>query len=40
MSEGTINKRVRNAQVEQISYMAVVGKLEEENGTVDLRDRD
>jgi len=40
MSEGTINKKVRNAQLAQINYMAVVGKVEEANGQVDLRDRD
>jgi threonyl-tRNA synthetase len=28
LSEGTINKKVRNAQIAQINYMAVVGKVE------------
>lgn len=40
LQEGTINKKVRNAQLAQINYMAVVGKLEQETGQVDLRDRD
>lgn len=40
LSEGTINKKVRNAQLAQINYMAVVGKVEQESGQVDLRDRD
>ncbi|KRX04919.1 Threonyl/alanyl tRNA synthetase, class II-like, putative editing domain [Pseudocohnilembus persalinus] len=35
-----IDKMVRNAQVAQYNYMLCVGKKEEANGTVDIRDRD
>ena len=34
-----INAKVRDAQVELIPYMAVVGGKDQENGTVSLRDR-
>lgn len=36
----TINKKVRNAQVAQFNYIAVVGEEEMKSGTVDLRERD
>ena len=35
-----MNKKIRNAQLAQFNYIAVVGMEEEESGTVDLRDRD
>ncbi|CAH0388747.1 unnamed protein product [Bemisia tabaci] len=36
----TLNKRIRNAQVEQYNYIFVVGAKEEANGTVNIRTRD
>jgi len=36
----TINKKVRNAQIAQFNYIAVVGEKEMQNGSVDLRERD
>ena len=34
-----VNARIRDAQIEQIPYMFVVGEREAENGTVAVRDR-
>jgi len=39
-SNFTINKKVRNAQIAQFNYIAVVGEEEMNTGTVDLRERD
>lgn len=36
----TINKKVRNAQIAQFNYIAVVGEEERTAGIVDLRERD
>lgn len=36
----TINKKVRNAQISQFNYIAVVGEEEAKAGAVDLRERD
>jgi threonyl-tRNA synthetase len=36
----TTNKKVRNAQLEQVPYILVVGDKEETNGTVNVRTRD
>lgn len=36
----TINKKVRNAQVAQFNFIAVVGEEELKTGSVDLRERD
>jgi threonyl-tRNA synthetase len=36
----TLNKKIRNAQIEQFSYIAVIGHDEVEAKTVDVRDRD
>ena len=39
-SGNTMNKKIRNAQLEQYNYILVVGKTEQENGTVNVRSRD
>mmetsp|Transcript_1993 Transcript_1993/g.1843 ORF Transcript_1993/g.1843 Transcript_1993/m.1843 type:complete len:442 (+) Transcript_1993:1329-2654(+) len=39
-SNFTINKKVRNAQLAQYNYIAVVGEEEKKIGAVDLRERD
>ncbi|OMJ70247.1 hypothetical protein SteCoe_31813 [Stentor coeruleus] len=36
----TLNKKIRNAQVEQYNYICVIGAEEVESGSVDVRDRD
>lgn len=36
----TINKKVRNAQIAQFNFIAVVGEEELKTGSVDLRERD
>ncbi|MFW5746169.1 MAG: threonine--tRNA ligase [Nanoarchaeota archaeon] len=36
----TVSKKVRNAQVDQVPYILVVGDTEMENGTVNVRTRD
>ena len=36
----TMNKKVRNAQLEQVPYILVVGDAEEKNGTVNVRTRE
>jgi threonyl-tRNA synthetase len=36
----TLNLKIRRAQLQKIPYMAVVGKREEESGTVSVRSRD
>ena len=35
-----MNKKIRNAQLQKIPYMLVVGDKEEENGAVAVRTRD
>ncbi|OGD25657.1 threonine--tRNA ligase [Candidatus Azambacteria bacterium RIFCSPHIGHO2_01_FULL_40_24] len=35
----TIGKKIRNAEVEKISYILVIGDKEEKNGTVSVRER-
>ena len=39
-SNSGINKKVRNAQVEQFNYILVVGEKEESTGTITVRERD
>jgi len=39
LGDGTLNKKVREAQVAQFNYILVVGKEEEEKMTVNLRQR-
>lgn len=39
-SDRTIDKRVREAQIEQYNYIIVVGQIEETNNTVNIRYRD
>ncbi|XP_055331409.1 threonine--tRNA ligase 1, cytoplasmic-like [Paramacrobiotus metropolitanus] len=36
----TMNKKIRNAQLEQYNFILVVGEKEQENGTVNVRTRD
>lgn len=36
----TMNKKIRNAQLEQYNFIMVVGEKEQENGTVNVRTRD
>lgn len=36
----TLNKKIRNAQVDQYNFILVVGEKEESNGTVNIRTRD
>lgn len=40
LSSGTLNKKIRNAQVEQFNYIVVVGEKEEKTRSVNLRDRE
>ena len=40
LSNETLNKRIRNAQVNQYNYILVVGDSEIEDGTVNVRTRD
>ena len=40
ISEASLNKKVRNAQLRQFNYILVVGDEEEQHGTVDVRQRD
>ena len=40
VSNGTLNKKIRNAQLAQFNYIVVVGEKEEKNKTVNLRDRE
>lgn len=39
-SQGQINKKVRNAQLEQWNYILVMGDDEMKDGLVDVRTRD
>jgi len=39
-SQGNINKKVRNAQIEQWNYILVAGEAEMNDGLVDVRTRD
>jgi len=39
-SGDTMNKKIRNAQVDQYNFIFVVGEKEEETGTVNIRTRD
>ena len=36
----TLNKKIRNAQLEQYNFIMVVGEKEAANGTVNIRTRD
>lgn len=36
----TLNKKIRNAQLEQVNFILVVGEKEQANGTVNVRTRD
>jgi len=36
----TLNKKIRNAQIEQYNFILVVGEREQANGTVNVRTRD
>jgi threonyl-tRNA synthetase len=40
LSDETIDKKIRNSQVEQFNYILVVGKRERESSTVNVRTRD
>lgn len=40
VSDETLNKKVRNAQVEHYNFIGGVGAEEERDGTIDVRDRD
>lgn len=40
LSESTLNKKVRNAQLDQYNFIAVVGEEERNGGYIDLRERD
>ena len=40
VSNGTMNKKIRKEQLSQFNYIVVVGVKEEQNKTVNLRDRD
>lgn len=40
VSENSLNKKIRNAQLDQYNYIAVVGEEERKGGYVDLRERD
>ena len=40
MSDSSLNKKVRNAQIMQFNYIAVVGDDESESNTVDVRSRE
>jgi len=39
-SEGKIEQKIRNAQLQKIPYMLIIGKKEEDEGTVSVRKRD
>lgn len=39
-SSDTLNKRIRNAQLEQFNFILVIGQQEKKNGTVNVRTRD
>lgn len=39
-SPDTLNKRIRNAQLEQFNFILVIGQVEKSNGTVNVRTRD
>lgn len=39
-SSGTLNKKIRNAQLAQFNFVAVVGEKEEQNRSVNLRSRE
>ena len=39
-SSDTLNKRIRNAQLDQFNFILVIGPREKENGTVNVRTRD
>ena len=40
ISNQTLNKKVRNGQLEQFNYICVVGEEEEKSGQVDVRSRE
>lgn len=39
-SDGSINKKVRNAQLSQVNYTIIVGDQEQSTGTVEVRARE
>ena len=39
-SPDTLNKRIRSAQLEQFNFILVIGQVEKNNGTVNVRTRD
>lgn len=39
-SGDTLNRRIRNAQLQQFNFILVIGVKEAENGTVNVRTRD
>ena len=39
-ANGLYNKKIRNAQLNQVSFIGVIGQDEVDNGTIDVRDRD
>lgn len=40
LSNGKINKKIREAQLAQFNFILVVGPKEQQNGTVNIRERD
>ena len=40
LSDSSLNKKVRNAQIKQFNYILVVGDEETETNTVDVRSRE
>lgn len=40
LSDDSLNKKVRNAEVQKINYIVVVGNKEEKNKTINIRTRD
>jgi threonyl-tRNA synthetase len=40
LESGTLNAKIRNAQLRKVPYMAIVGGKEESSGTVAVRDRE
>jgi threonyl-tRNA synthetase len=40
VSDMTMKKKIRDAQLEHYNYIGIVGAEEERDGTIDIRDRD
>jgi len=40
LSNETLNKKIRNGQLDQFNYIVVCGDQEEQSGTVDIRTRE